>query len=39
MARRQDSGSDLWAAFNRVQENAIQGGLTGPLSPLSEAMG
>ncbi len=26
--RSEDSGSDLWRVFNRVQENAIRGGLT-----------
>jgi hypothetical protein len=26
--RRDDSGSDLWSTFNRVQENVIRGGLT-----------
>jgi hypothetical protein len=25
--RREDSGNDLWATYNRVQENAIKGGL------------
>lgn len=27
--RDEDSGSDLWSVFNRVQENAISGGLVG----------
>jgi hypothetical protein len=26
--RRDDAGSDLWRTFNRVQENAIKGGLS-----------
>jgi hypothetical protein len=26
--RREDDGSDLWRTFNRIQENAIRGGLT-----------
>lgn len=27
--RREDEGADLWATFNRVQENALKGGLRG----------
>jgi len=26
--RRDDNGADLWRTFNRVQENAVRGGLS-----------
>lgn len=31
--RSQDSGSDLWSTFNRVQENTMRGGLRGNRLP------
>lgn len=27
LRRREDSGTDLWSTFNRIQENTVQGGL------------
>jgi hypothetical protein len=27
--RREDAGADLWSSFNRIQENAVRGGLRG----------
>jgi len=34
--RSEDAGSDLWRTFNRVQENAVRGGLSARRDPVTD---